>query len=305
MATTAPVARLSRRALARRRRRTAMAVHWSTFRRNRRGVLGLAILGVFVLIAVLSPVLVGPDALDPASATGPIHAAPSWQYPLGTDNFGRSVLDLMIAGARISLLVGLTAAVGAIAIGAVVGITSGYFGGTWVDSVLNAFTNWFLVIPWLALAIALATIFGATLFNVILVIAVTSWAGTARLVRAQALSVKERPFVERAKALGGGHWHVITRHVLPSVFPVLFANTVLMIALAILSETTLAILGLSDPTAISWGRIIESSFTAGAMTAGWWWWLVPPGVAIVMVTLAFTMVGFALDEILNPRLRER
>jgi peptide/nickel transport system permease protein len=134
---------------------------------------------------------------------------------------------------------------------------------------------------------------------------VTSWAGTARLVRAQALSVKERPFVERAKALGGGHWHVITRHVLPSVFPVLFANTVLMIALAILSETTLAILGLSDPTAISWGRIIESSFTAGAMTAGWWWWLVPPGVAIVMVTLAFTMVGFALDEILNPRLRER
>lgn len=300
-----PTVRLSPRNLAWARRRRAFAMHWATFRRNRRGMLGLAILGVFLLIAVLSPVLVSASALDPASATGPVHAAPSWQYPLGTDNFGRSVLDLMIAGARISLLVGLTAALGAITIGAVVGIASGYFGGTWVDTALNAFTNWFLVIPWLALAIALATIFGATLLNVIVVIAVTSWAGTARLVRAQALSVKERPFVERAKALGGGHWHVMTRHVLPGVFPVLFANTVLMIALAILSETTLAILGLSDPTAISWGRIIESSFTSGAMTAGWWWWLVPPGVAIVLVTLAFTMVGFALDEILNPRLRHR
>jgi peptide/nickel transport system permease protein len=302
---SAPPVDLTPRAVAWTRRRRAFAGHWRTFRSNPRGMAGLGILLVFFAIALLSPILVSPAQLDPSAATGPLHAPPSLHYPLGTDNFGRSVLALMIAGARISLLVGLTAAFGAILIGAVVGITAGYFGGTWIDSALNALTNWFLVIPWLALAIALATIFGATLLNVIIVIAVTSWAGTARLVRAQALSVKERPYVERAKALGGGHRHVMTRHVLPNVFPVLFANTVLMIALAILSETTLAILGLSDPTAISWGRIIESSFTAGAMTAGWWWWLVPPGVAIVMVTLSFTMVGFALDEILNPRLRKR
>ena len=287
------------------RRRASLAMHWATFRTNRRGMIGLGVLGFFIALAIVSPLLVGSGQLDPSSATGPIHAAPSWHYPLGTDNFGRSVLALMISGARISLLVGFTAAFGAILIGAVVGTVSGYFGGTWIDSALNALTNWFLVIPWLALAIALATIFGATLLNVIIVIAITSWAGPARLVRAQALSVKERPYVERAKALGGSHWHVVTRHVLPNVFPVLFANTVLMIALAILSETTLAILGLSDPTAISWGRIIEASFTAGAMTAGWWWWLIPPGVAIVLVTLSFTMVGFALDEILNPRLRQR
>ncbi len=287
------------------RRRRALAGHWATFRSSRRGMIGLAILLVFIAIAIFSPVLVGPDQLDPSSATGPVHAAPSWSYPLGTDNFGRSVLALMITGARISLLVGFTAAMGAIVIGAVVGTVSGYFGDTWIDHTLNALTNWFLVIPWLALAIALSTIFGSTLFNVIIVIAVTSWAGPARLVRAQALSVKERPYVERAKALGGSNWHIITRHVLPNVFPVLFANTVLMIALAILSETTLAILGLSDATAISWGRIIESSFKAGAMTAGWWWWLIPPGLAIVTVTLSFTLVGFALDEILNPRLRQR
>jgi peptide/nickel transport system permease protein len=288
-----------------RRRGATMAGHWATFRTSRRGMAGLVILAILVAIAIASPALVSPDELDPALATGPLHAPPSIAYPLGTDNFGRSVLDLLIAGARVSLLVGLTAAIGAMLIGAVVGISSGYFAGTRVDTLLNALTNWFLVIPWLALAIALATVLGASLTNVIVVIAITSWASTARLVRAQALSVRERAHVERARALGGSHWHIITRHVLPNVFPLLFANTILMVALAILSETTLAILGLSDPVAISWGKIIEDAFTGYAMTAGWWWWLIPPGVCIVLVTLAFTMVGFAFDEILSPRLRRR
>jgi len=287
------------------RRRATMAEHWETFRASRRGMTGLGSLVFFGAIAIASPLLVSEADLDPALATGPLHAPPQVGYPLGTDNFGRSVLDLLIAGTRVSLLVGITAAIGAMLIGAFVGISAGYFGGTKIDTVLNAFTNWFLVIPWLALAIALASILGSSLTNVIVVIAITSWAGTARIVRAQALTVKERTFIERSRALGGSNWHVITRHVLPNVFPVLFANTILMVALAILSETTLAILGLSDPIAISWGKIIESAFTSGAATAGYWWWLIPPGVCIVCVTLAFTMVGFALDEILSPRLRQR
>ena len=267
-------------------------------------MVGLGILIFFGAVAIASPVLVSEADIDPALASGPLHAPPQAGYPLGTDNFGRSVLDLLIAGARVSLVVGVTAALGAMVIGAFVGISAGYFGGK-VDTVMNAVTNWFLVIPWLALAIALASILGASLTNVIVVIAITSWAATARLVRAQALTVKERSFIERSRALGGTNWHVITRHVLPNVFPVLFANTILMVALAILSETTLAILGLSDPIAISWGKTIEASFTGGAATAGWWWWLIPPGICIVLVTLAFTMVGFALDEILSPRLRQR
>jgi peptide/nickel transport system permease protein len=211
----------------------------------------------------------------------------------------------VIQGARISLLVGFTATIGAMAIGAVVGISAGYFAGTKIDSALNAFTNWFLVIPWLVLAIVLATVLGPTLINVVIVIAVTSWASTARLVRAQALTVRERTYVERSKALGAGHRRVIVSHILPNVFPVIFSNTILMVALAILSETTLSLLGLGDPTAISWGRIIQESFEAGALTAGYWWWLVPPGIAIVLVTLSFTMCGYALDEILNPKLRDR
>jgi peptide/nickel transport system permease protein len=287
------------------RRRSTMAAHWRTFMKNRQGKVGLIILGCFILVAIVGPFIVGPGAVDPASATGPILAPPSWAYPLGTDNFGRSVLSLMIVGTRISLMVGFLAAFGAIAIGAVVGVTAGYFGGSRVDSILNAFTNWFLVLPWIALAIAIASIVGPTLVNVIIVIAITSWASTARIVRSQALSLRERPFVERSRSLGAGHWHMITRHILPNVFPLLFANAILMVALAILSETTLSILGLGSPTAMSWGRIIEESFTAGALSAGWWWWLVPPGIAISVVTLSFTMVGYALDEVLSPRLRGR
>jgi peptide/nickel transport system permease protein len=296
---------LSPRALAWRRRRSTLARHWETFRSNRAGMVGLTVLLIFIAIALVGPLFVKPEALVPATASGPLTSPPSWAYPLGTDNFGRSVLSLIIVGTRISLLVGFTAAFGAIAIGASIGIASGYLAGGRIDAMLNAVTNWFLVLPWIALAIAMASVLGPTLGNVILVIAITSWASTARLVRAQALTVRERPFVERARALGGGHWHLMSRHILPSVFPVIFANAILMVALAILSETTLAILGLGDPGAISWGRIIEQAFTSGAMTAGWWWWLIPPGIAIVLVTMSFTMVGYALDEVLSPRLRAR
>jgi peptide/nickel transport system permease protein len=295
----------SRRSIVWRRRRRTAAAHWRTFRRNRQGMVGLTILALFALLALVGPTLIDPASIEEATAPWPLKASPTADYPLGTDRYGRSVLDLMIVGSRISLLVGSTAALGAIAIGSTVGITAGYFGGSKVDTVLNGLTNWFLVIPWIALAIALAVVLGATLMNVIVVIAVTSWASTARVVRSQALSVKERLYVERARALGAGHWHLMTRHVLPNVFPVLFANTVLMVALAILSETTLSILGLGPTNAISWCRIIDESFSAGAFSAGLWWWLVPPGVAIMLVTLSFTMVGFALDEVLNPRLRER
>jgi len=295
----------SPRALVWERRRAAAGAHWAAFRHNRQGTVGLGILTLFVAVAVAGPMFIDQASMEPATADGPLLAAPSLAYPLGTDNFGRSMLSLMVQGARISLLVGFTAAMGTMLIGASVGITAGYFGGTRVDTVLNGVTNWFLVLPWIALAIALTAVIGPTLVNVIVVIAITSWASTARVVRSQALSVKERPFIERSRALGAGHRHLITRHVLPNVFPILFANAVLMIALAILSETTLSILGLGPADAISWGRIIDDSFSAGALSAGWWWWLIPPGLAIMSVTLSFTMVGFALDEVLSPRLRSR
>ncbi|MEI8057685.1 MAG: ABC transporter permease [Actinomycetes bacterium] len=296
---------LSRRQLTARRRRDSFTRNWGMFKANKQAMVGLGILVFFTVVAFLSPLLVSADAIDPAAASGPPNSPPSANYWLGTDSFGRSVLSLLIVGSRVSLLVGVTATIGAVLIGATVGLVSGYYGGTRIDTVLGTLTDWFLVIPWLVLAIVMAAILGPTLFNVILVIAVTSWAMTARIVRAQTLSVRRRPFIERARALGASDWSIITHHVLPNVFPVIFAQAVLTVAVAILSETTLAILGLGDPTAISWGRIIEEAFNAGSMANGYWWWMIPPGIAIICVTLAVTMCGYALEEIFNPKLRRR
>jgi peptide/nickel transport system permease protein len=268
------------------------------------GMVGLVMMTLFILVAVFGPLFVSKDNVSVVFAPGKPFQPPSLHWALGTDNFGRSVLSLIIVGSRISLIVGFAASVVTMVLGAGIGIASGFYGGK-IDTLLNAFTNWFLVIPWIALAIVMASILGPTLLNIILIIGITSWAGTARLVRAQALTVKERPYVERARALGGGDWHTISRHILPNVMPVIFANTILTVALSILAETTLSLLGLGDPNSISWGGIIEEAFNSGALSAGYWWWIIPPGVMIVLVVLAFTMCGYALDEVINPRLRQR
>jgi peptide/nickel transport system permease protein len=287
------------------RRKRALFRFWRSYRRSAMGMAGLVILILFVGMAFAAPILANASGLDVTKTlNNPTLAHPSWQFPFGTDDTGRSVLTLVIWGSRVSLIVGFAATVVTMLIGSVVGIWGGFRGG-WVDSVLARVTDFFLVIPWLALAIVLAAILGPTLLNIIIVIGITSWPSTAAIVRAQVLTVKERPYVERARALGASDWHLITRHVLPNVFPVIFANTVLTVSIAILSETTLAFLGLGDPTRVTWGTIIEFAFDAGATSIGAWWWLIAPGLAIVLVVLAFTMCGYALDEILNPRLRQR
>lgn len=275
------------------------------YRKSKMGLGGLVILAFFIIVAVLAPLIAPGEALDATcECNGIPFSSPSLDFPFGTDNLGRSILALTVWGSRISLAVGMLATLISMVIGSVVGLVAGYF-GRWPETVLMRLTDWFLVIPFLPLAIVLASILGQSMFVIILVIGVTSWPSTARIVRAQVLSVKTRPYVERAQALGAGSWHLVTRHILPNVGPLILANTILTVAIAILSETTLAFLGLGDPLTISWGRILEFAFNAGAAGSGQWWWLLPPGLAIVMVVLAFTMCGFALDEIVNPRLRQR
>jgi peptide/nickel transport system permease protein len=268
------------------------------------GVAGLSILTVFVALALLADVLVPEARLSVVNAPGPPLAPPSSRFWLGTDELGRSVLDLVIQGSQISLLVGFLATAISMLIGSLVGIVSGYFAG-WIGAVLMRLTDWFLVIPFFPLAIVLAAILGRSLFVIAFVIGITTWPGTARLVRAQVLSLKERPYVERARALGASNPQIIARHILPNVFPLIFANTILVVAVAILTETTLSFLGLGDPFSVSWGSILEAAFAEGAISLGAWWYLVPPGLCIVLVVLGFTMCGYAFDEILDPRLRER
>ncbi|MGY2703822.1 MULTISPECIES: ABC transporter permease [unclassified Nocardioides] len=305
---SAPVASgtvaVTSRQLARRRRRAAFGRSWRRFRGNRAGMVGLVVLTLFLLVALCAPLLASAEGLQVTKATGGVLEPPSSEYWLGTDAYGRSVLTLLIWGARISLFVGLMATLISMLIGTLVGLTSGYFGG-WVGAVLFRLTEWFLVIPFLPLAIVLATVLGRSLMNIVIVIGVTSWPGTALLIRSQVLSIKERSYVERSRALGAGHRHLIRRHLLPNVVPIVFANTTLTVAVAILSETTLSFLGLGDPTRVSWGSMLDDAYSVGAITTGSWWYFVPPGVCVVLVVLSFTLVGQALEEVLNPKLRER
>ena len=294
----------SRRAIARARRRESARRVWREFRRSRSGMFGLTVLITVVLLALLAPLLADAQGLDVTQATGEPLSPPTAGYPLGTDEAGRSVLTLLLWGARISLFVGFLATLISMVIGTLVGISAGHFRG-WGGGLLDRFTDWFLVIPYLPLAIVLATVLGRSLFNVALVIGVTSWAGTARIIRAQTLAVGSRPYLERARVLGAGNWHQMSRHILPNVSPLIFANTTLTVAVAILAETTLSFLGLGDPLSVSWGSMLDSAFTVGALSTGSWWYIVPPGVCVVVVVLAFTLIGRTLEQILNPRLRER
>jgi peptide/nickel transport system permease protein len=294
----------SARSIAWARRRGSVARIWGEFRHERAGMVGLGVLVFFILVAACAPLLASSSGLDVTKASGKLLSPPYSGYPLGTDEKGRSILTLAIWGAQISLLIGFLASLVAMVIGTLVGIASGHFTG-FVGGLLNRLTEWFLVVPFLPLAIVLASILGHSFWVIILVIGITSWAYTARLIRAQTLSIEARPYLERARALGAGHWHQMTRHVLPNVMPLVFANTTLTVAVSILSETTLSFLGLGDPFHVSWGTMLESAFDQGAITNGAWWYLFPPGIAIILVVLAFTLVGRALETVLNPRLRER
>jgi len=293
---------LSSHQVARRRRAAAWKRSWREFRRHRSGVAGLVILVIFVATALLAPVLADPSGLEVTKATGGVLEPPSAQYWLGTDDNGRSILTLLIWGTRVSLVVGFLATFISMVLGTVVGLTSGFFEG-WPAAILFRLTEWFLVIPFLPLAIVLASILGRSLLNIAIVIGVTSWAATALLIRSQTLSIKERTYLERARVLGSGKGHQMSRHVLPNVMPMIFANTTLTVAIAILSETTLSFLGLGDPTRVSWGSMLDDAFAVGAITTGAWWFIIPPGVCVVLVVLAFTLIGQALEEVFNPRLK--
>nr|WP_239514422.1 ABC transporter permease [Streptosporangium sp. 'caverna'] len=283
------------------RRRTALSRFWRDYRRQRAGLYGAAILIAAVALALLTPLVTDPTGMDVTRATGAKMAAPSLDFPLGTDESGRSVLLMTLWGSRVSLLIGFMSALLSMTIGTVTGIAAGHFRG-WTSAVLLRITDWFLVLPSLVLALVLAAILGGGTSTIILAIGVTSWASTARLIRAQTLSVEARPYIERSRALGAGHWHIMTRHVLPNVAPLVLANTTLQVASAIVAESTLAFLG-ADSGKVSWGGMLRGSYDWGAATSGAWWYVLAPGLCIVAVVMAFTLCGRALEAVLNPRLR--
>ncbi|MBA3234771.1 MAG: ABC transporter permease [Chloroflexi bacterium] len=286
------------------------------FGRRRDGVFGLLILLVFAFVAAVPDLLVG--ARETAvTASGRGLEAPSAMHLFGTDELGRDLLNMTIHGARISMSIGLLATTITILVGALIGVVAGYL-GSWVDSALMRVTDFFLVLPTFVLAIILAPVildiigveaefFGlrATLLVIVFVIGITSWATTARIIRSQTLSIRERMFVDRARVIGSGSGHIMRRHIFPNVVNLIVAQAVITFAAAVFVETSLAFIGLGDPFAPSWGQLLDSAQSSGAPGLGAWWYIAPPATSVVLVVLSFTLVGNALDDILNPKSQVR
>lgn len=265
-------------------------------------VIGLAMLLIVVALAIFAPVVAPYEAKQTTRVTiDTIYARPDAAHWLGTDDAGQDVLTNLIYGARVSLIVGFFASFISLVIGGTIGIIAGFYGGR-VENTLMRITDIILVIPDLPLMIILVAVLGRSLSIIIVVIGILGWTTTSRVVRSQTLSVKERKFVDRARAIGAGNLYIIRRHIFPLVFPLMVVNAVLVVSAAILNESTLAFLGLGDPTRLSWGQMLNFAFSRGAMSAGAWWALVPPGLAIVWVVLGLTLLGNGLERVFNPRL---
>ena len=260
---------------------------------------GLAIVGALALIAIFAPLL---TKYDPYVSTRELRQPPSAEHWLGTDDGGFDMVTLLMYGTRTSMIIGLAASFVSMFLGGAAGITAGYFGGK-IDGAIMRTADFFLVIPEVPLMVILAAIFGQSLIIIILVIGVLLWAGTARVIRAQVKSVRERVYVKRTRSLGAGNNRIIFRHILPQVGPLLVANTVLVVAVAIFDETFISFLGLGDPSKVSLGKLIENAFQAGSASRGEWWMLVPPGVVVTLLILGCTLFGQALEDALNPRLK--
>ncbi|GAA1718112.1 ABC transporter permease [Isoptericola hypogeus] len=270
------------------------------FLRNGKAVTGLAILAVFAILAVVGPWIA---PYDPNQVSTDLLQPPSGAHWLGTDHTGRDILSQLVVGTRGVLVVGLIAGLAATLIGVVVGVTAGFLGGLG-DETLSAVSNVFLVIPQLPLIIIIAAqLPSAGGVTVALVIGVTGWAWGARVLRAQTLSLRRRDFVEAARAAGERTWRIVLAEVLPNLTAIIAAGFVGTVIFAVLSQVTLAFIGITPVSDWNWGTILFWAQNNLALQRGAWWWFVPAGLCIALLGMALTLVNFGIDELVNPRLR--
>lgn len=267
------------------------------------GKAGIAIISFFLFLATYAAIFVDydPDVMDGSIKLQDFN----WEHPFGTDHLGRDILDRVLVGTEPSLIVGFAAMTISMGIGTIVGLASGYWGG-WRDEVIMRINDMFLSVPWLILMIVLASVLSTrSLFAIIFVIGITGWSTVSRIVRSQVLTIKERQFIERARAIGSSDWHIMKKHILPNVVPLVFANAILTVAICILSEATLSFLKLGPQDTETWGKILADAYDQQVAIQGPYAFIIMPGLFIVFVVLGFTLVGYAMDEVLNPKLRKR
>lgn len=269
------------------------------------GAIGLALVTFFILMAILAPVLApyGPfDVVYNPDKTVVRLVPPNLKNLLGTTNQGMDVFSQLLHGSRIALVVGILSAIGSALIGTAVGLFSGYFGG-WVDQILMRLTDIAFGIPFLPFALIAISLSRPSLYLIILLIIFFLWRTTARVIRSQVLSLKERPFIWAARAAGVSNLRILFVHIGPNVLPFSFLYMAIGISVGVMTEASLSFLGFGDPHVLSWGQMLNFSFNAGAMRNAWWW-VLPPGLCLSLFVTSAFMITRAYEEMINPRLRE-
>ena len=279
---------------------------WSVFIKNPMGKIGIVILTVFMLMAIASffVPLLGPT-YDPMSGADPqikISTGPGLRHWLGTDFIGRDIFCQLLEGAKVAFIVGISCAFICIVLGTVIGMIAGYAGGV-TDAVLMRIADIFMIMPSLVILLILASLWQLNIWVIILILAIMRWPSVSRIIRSQTLSLKHRPFIEASKVAGASHIRIIFRHIMPNVLPLAFLYMTFRVTSAILVEAALSFLGFGDPGQVSWGMMLQWVWSSGHMFQAPYW-LLPPGICISLLTLSFYMLGRAMDEVLDPRLRK-
>ena len=280
---------------------------WSIYRKSLLGKIGLTLLALFALMALCSFIPPRVDPMyQPMTGVDPeisYSVGPSMRHWLGTDFMGRDILSQLLAGARIAFMVGVSAAFMSVVLGTAIGMIAGYM-GRFVDTILMRLADMIMVMPTLLVVLILAALFGQlNIWTIVLIIALFRWPGVSRVIRAQTLSLKHRPFIEAARVAGASHLRIIFRHIMPNVLPLSFLYMTFRVTSAIIIEAALAFLGFGDPGTVSWGMMLQWVWKTGHMFKAPYW-LLPPGICISLITLSFYMLGRAMDEVLDPRLRK-
>jgi peptide/nickel transport system permease protein len=290
------------------KRKERMNNIWMLFKQSRVGILGIALLFIFLALAVVSVI---PPKIDPMYV--PLYGTdpeiigftqPSLRHPMGTDFMGRDLFSQLLEGAKWGLAVGITAAAASVIIGTIVGLVSGYFGGT-IDTLLQRMADIVLTLPAIPVILVLGAALGRlSIWNLVILIGLLGWPQTSKVIRSQVLSLRERPFIESARICGASNERIIFRHIAPNVLPLSFLFMTFGVTGAILTEAALSFLGLGDPSTVSWGMMLQWCFTSG-YTFKAPFWLLPPGLCITFLALSFHLIGIGTEQIVNPRLRER
>jgi len=292
----------------------SLRTNWSLFVENPIGVIGLVIILFFAMMALLHPILMrtvwDPSVYDPITGYDfeilRHPAPPSWRHLLGTDPLGRDVLSQLMYSTQTEFILGVVAALITVSIGTMIGAVSAYYGGI-IDTLFMRLADLVIMLPFISILIVLSALFKLNMLKLALVIGILSgFGGVTVIIKSQALTIKVKPYIEAARVAGGGDWHIIFVHFVPNLLPLSFLYMMFTVTSAIFSEAVLSFFGLIN-IRMSWGIMIHTTQTAGyLLNVGQYWWLViPAGLAITLLCSAFYLVGRALDEVVNPRLRRR